>query len=514
MSIDGWQCVSWEKKRLMLNSLSGTSLYIISIIVAFIMSPVYIKALGNRDYGLWELVMSVIGYMGLLDMGIGPALVRFVSVASGREDQRDIQQTMSTALVFFLIIGAVSVFLCILLGYSPWIVAGKETKDIANVGTVFLLFGVNAGLTLPLQVFIATLMGVQRHYFINFSRGAIMVLNALVAWYLLREFSGKGLIILALLTPIFTMIQCLLFVGAVHLDKQIPGLSISAVSWIKFRELFSFGAKNAVMQVASRLQNLSVPFIIGNVIGLGSIVFFVMPNRLIDYAKGLSMAIGFPLTPYFGSTLGKGSHDELVHSWLSTTLALQIVTLAMPIAIFFYGESFLSLWIGNEYAVAGRWVIYFLLIGLVADSLATNAFRMLTVQGKHGRCAFVWLLLSVVSIPMGILGASLWGVTGATLGITTAVVVGNLVTIHMTCTIMQVAVKTFYRETIQRLLLPLGSLTVSLWVLSSQFPVTGYGIMIMHLLTGGVVYLQMLWFVTLHTETKKLFRERLVSLVS
>ena len=54
------------RKKLLLNSLSGTSLYLINIVVAFIMSPVIIRALGNRDYGLWELVMSVIGYMGLL----------------------------------------------------------------------------------------------------------------------------------------------------------------------------------------------------------------------------------------------------------------------------------------------------------------------------------------------------------------------------------------------------------------------------------------------------------------
>jgi len=55
-------------RKLLLNSLSGASLYLVSIVAAFIMSPVYIKALGNRDYGLWELVMSVIGYMGLLDL--------------------------------------------------------------------------------------------------------------------------------------------------------------------------------------------------------------------------------------------------------------------------------------------------------------------------------------------------------------------------------------------------------------------------------------------------------------
>ena len=74
------------RKKLLLNSLSGTSFYLINIVVAFIMSPVIIRALGNRDYGLWELVMSVIGYMGLLGWRNWSRIgLRFVSIADGEK---------------------------------------------------------------------------------------------------------------------------------------------------------------------------------------------------------------------------------------------------------------------------------------------------------------------------------------------------------------------------------------------------------------------------------------------
>ena len=186
------------------------------------MSPVIIRALGNRDYGLWELVMSVIGYMGLLDLGIGPALVRFVSIADGRNDRKDLQQTISTAFVFFLVVGAVVLLIFFILGHSPQIIAGSEARDIANLRTVFLLLGINAVLLFPLQVFIATLMGVQKHYFINCARGLLTVLRAVLTYHLLAQYDSKGLIIIALLEPVFTLLQCAFFVGAVFFDKQIP----------------------------------------------------------------------------------------------------------------------------------------------------------------------------------------------------------------------------------------------------------------------------------------------------
>lgn len=496
-------------KKLVLNSLSGTALYLVNIVVAFAMSPVIIRALGNREYGLWELVMSVIGYMGLLDLGIGPALVRFVSVADGKQDKDDLQKTISTSFVFFSLVGGIAVLLFVVLGYYPATIAGKEAQDIANLGTVFMLLGLNAGITFPLQVFIATLMGVQRHYFINNVRIVLLVVRAVLSYHLLLSYPGKGLLIMALLEPLFAALQVAAFVGAVCLDKNIPNISFAAVSWAKAKEMMAFGAKSATMLVASRLQNQSVPLIIGTMLGLGQIVYFVMPNRLVDYAKGLSLAIGFPLTPYFGAAVGKGDHEELVSTWLNTSLVLQIVSLAMPVVLFFCGETFLGLWIGPEYAEAGRVALYVLIAGLVADSLAANAFRMLTAQGKHGRCALTWLCLSAVSIPVGMGGAYLWGIAGVAAGTTMVTLLANMVTLYMACSAMKVTMAEFFRKTILRILVPLFVLAAAMSVYSGIVTIHGYLDLLLQIVLAGSLYLITVWFFTL---TGKIREQLLVRL--
>lgn len=489
-------------KKLILNSLSGTMLYGINIVVVFIMSPIIIRVLGNRDYGLWELVMSVIGYMGLLDLGIGPAMVRFVAVADGKQDRVDLQRTISTAFAFFLGAGALALSFFFVLSYSPQLIAGGQTKDIANVGTVFLLLGVNACLSFPLQVFITTLMGVQRHYFINFTRAFLAIIRALIVFFLFRHYPGYGLILLALLEPFFTFAQFLLFAGAVYYDKAIPNLAISAVSFSKLKELFTFGVKSTIMLVASRLQNQSVPLIIANVIGLGSVVYFVMPNRLVDYAKGLTQAVGFPLAPYFGASIGRGDTEGLVSSWLKSSLALQVFSLAAPLAILFYGEVFLSIWIGQEYATAGRWVIIFLLFGLVADALAINAMRILMAQGLHGRCALIWLILSIFSIPLGIVGASNWGLAGVTLGTTLVMVLGSAASLVLACSSMQVSLKRYFNETVMRLMFPLIVLVFTLFVQTNFMPVKTYIDILFQILVGGSIYMIAVWRFTLENDVR------------
>jgi len=205
-------------KRVLANSLSGTSLYFVNIVVAFIMAPVLIHTLGNRDYGLWELVMSVIGYMGLLDLGIGTALVRFVSFADGKNDPVDMQQTISTSFFFFGALGFVAVSFFLFFSLYPQLIAGPDIKDVANLRTVFLLLSINAIFLFPLQTFVATLMGVQRHFFINNVRIVLLVTQASLTYYLLQLYPDHGLVVLALLLPFFTALQFVLFAKNIDND--------------------------------------------------------------------------------------------------------------------------------------------------------------------------------------------------------------------------------------------------------------------------------------------------------
>lgn len=483
--------------KLVWNSISGVALYVTNVVSAFIISPIILRSLGNWDYGLWEMIMSIIGYMGLLDLGVGPALVRFVAVADGRQDWNDLQKTISTALAFFVVLAIVASIFLLILGLNPEWVAGEVPDTLSSLSVVFFLLAFNAAVLFPQQVFIATLLGVQCHFLINNWRIFFLIVRSFLTYYLLLRYPGHGLVVIALLEPLFSVLQLLVFFGAVLRDRGIPCLAFSAVSYGKVKELFVFAGKSVVMMAASRLQNQSVPLIVGKVVGLGHVVYFVMPNRLVDYAKGLALAVGYPLTPYFGASIGKGDQNNLLKSWLTTSLALQVVSLAMPVVLFFCGEPFLRLWIGEEYAVAGRYALYFLLIGLVVDGLTTNAYRMLTAQGKHGKCALIWFFLSVLSIPVGIVGAMIWGVSGVVAGTTFVTIIGGGVTLHLACAVMKISMGLYFASTIKRIVLPL-LLFVGMFLLCRYLVyISSYLDLIVHVVMSGVVYLMSIWFFTL-----------------
>jgi O-antigen/teichoic acid export membrane protein len=461
-----------------------------------------LRALGNSAYGLWELIMSVVGYMGLLDLGIGSAMVRYVAVADSSGNREDLARIMATSLAFFVAMGIAACAMFALLGFFPGVIAGEEPLQIAGVELLFSLFAVNALFLFPMQVFLSVLLGIQRHYFINCARMLLIgVKSILIYWHIISH-TGHLLVFISMVELAYTLLSFFIFYLFLSSKKEIPRFSFRSVSKQTFNDLFVFGSKNLVMMAASRLQNQSVPLIIAHVVGMGSIVYYTFPNRLIDYAKGFSLAIGYPLTPYFSAVVGKGQAEELRKAWLHTTFLLQAIMFIMPVVLWQYGEVFLRLWIGPEYAEAGRWVIRFLVIGLIADTLAVNSFRLLTAKASHGRSALLWLVLAAMSVPAGIVGGKIWGIEGVALAVVLVSVVGNLATVVLACASLQISHLEYLRATCLKLILPLILSAGLSILLVGWYDVTSYLDLLFHVTMVCSLYCVHVWLFSFDAAMK------------
>jgi len=69
--------------------------------VAFFMSPFVVHSLGNARYGVWTLLTSLTGYLGLVDMGVRASTGRFLNYYLGRCEQEKVDRLISTSLAFF-----------------------------------------------------------------------------------------------------------------------------------------------------------------------------------------------------------------------------------------------------------------------------------------------------------------------------------------------------------------------------------------------------------------------------
>ena len=52
---------------------------IASLVIGFLISPFIIKQLGPSEYGVYNLVASLIGYVSILDFGMHNAVIRYIA---------------------------------------------------------------------------------------------------------------------------------------------------------------------------------------------------------------------------------------------------------------------------------------------------------------------------------------------------------------------------------------------------------------------------------------------------
>ena len=79
----------------------------VSALSGLIYTPIMLKLIGQSEYGLYQLVASVVSYLGLLNFGFGSSYMRFYSRYKAKEDSDNIAKLNGMFMLIFVVIAAV-----------------------------------------------------------------------------------------------------------------------------------------------------------------------------------------------------------------------------------------------------------------------------------------------------------------------------------------------------------------------------------------------------------------------
>ena len=61
------------------NGSGQMPIIIATIVVGLVYTPIMLRLLGQSEYGLYSLMGSLVGYLSVLDMGLGNTIVRYTA---------------------------------------------------------------------------------------------------------------------------------------------------------------------------------------------------------------------------------------------------------------------------------------------------------------------------------------------------------------------------------------------------------------------------------------------------
>jgi O-antigen/teichoic acid export membrane protein len=410
------------------NALSNGTGFVANVLVAYLLTPYIIAAVGRTGYGVWALMLTVVGYAGVLDLGVGPAITHFVADRVSNGDwsgaRRYIRGSLSLLSLAGLIFVTLGFFGAETLAGFLQVPATHWPEFVRLVPIV----AVTAGVMLLSRLAEAVLAAYEMYPMQNAVKCAVALLRGAATWMVL--FLGGGLIGLGYVMLTTTLLQLVLLAARAqrlsHGQVWSPFGAGRSVYW----SLLTFGGAVTIISLADILR-----FRLGNLVAAKYLTFddvglFNIASLLAGYFITAVAVPAAVLLPRFSRLQAHGDIDGLQRLFLGSSRLNAIVASGFGLMLLVGGGPFLHIWLGGQYSSAQLATCHTTLDVLVATYIVVlsqaNGVNLLYSMRRQRFLAALCMGEGVVVLLLSLWLVQWLGLTGLAVATALPVMLGKL----------------------------------------------------------------------------------------
>jgi O-antigen/teichoic acid export membrane protein len=469
------------------NILSNWTNLAVSIVIGFLLMPFMVSRLGDTLYGIWILVVSLVGYGNLLDLGVRTSIVKYVSQHHATEDRDRLRGLFTTTLATYTAIGGLVLILTAAVALSLLHLFRVPPEMEGEARLVLLIVGLSLALKFPGGVFEGFLAGLQRYELVN---GIVIGSNLLRAGLTVVVLvQGEKLLALAAVGLVCDLLMTV--VMAVVCRRLLPWLSLRRrnLSREVLRQVYTFGVWSSIIALSSRILYDSDAILIGMFLPAAAITHFAVANNLVRYLRQLAHGYGNVFNPAASDLEARGEQERLAGLLTQGTRYASAVVLPAAVLVALLGRDFLALWMGPRFAGESGTVLIILVLSQAASMAQFPAGAMLYGLNRHRQLAFVILGEALMKVTLSLVLLRSYGILGAAVGTAIPEILGSLLLVPVLVTRwVGVPLGRYMRQAFLPPLasiLPAGALVLGLRTVA---PPTSWGVLVVEVAAGLLFY--------------------------
>ena len=439
----------------------GSVLRVVSLVstglVSILLMSFIVRSLGDRMYGLWSLVATLVGYYGLLDLGLSSAVSRYVASALGEGNEEQCNRVFNTALGLFsliamalIIIGTVTAILAPLFCKNP--------NDAIAFKKVILILTFSLALGFPIRVYIGVL---ESHLRFDTIAGLELLSlgfrTALVVGTLLM---GFGVIGLAWATLFSGIPSAVLYVYFSH--RELPFLHVSKTYWgrstAKF--LLSYSAFSAITAMADTIRFEVDSVVVAAYLGLAAVTHYRVASVLVQSFTGLMLAFVGVFSSVFSRLEGAGNDQGVKSTFFFASKLSMCVSSFVGFGLIAWGKPFIVRWLGHQYLDAYP-CLAIMALGFTFSHWQGASVRLFYGLSKHKVYALLTSAEAFGNLVLSLLLVRKYGMFGVAFGTFLPMAVVKLFIQPLyTCYVLSIPYLNYFRPMAKTLALNLGSLVI------------------------------------------------------
>lgn len=384
-----------------------------TIATTLILTPLVIREVGSEAYGVWILINQIGGYAGILDLGIQPAVTKYVARTRAVGDRVEMREMISSALAIHTCIAFLILLGLFVLSFflERLFHLGGVRPSVAR--RVLLIAGAGTALSFPANVLSGVLKGHLRIDLVNWIGIGVNTFRFLgvasaLSW-------GQGIIGLAWVGLGANAIGLFGGLAGLYCEVGRGQIALRAVSKRAARSLFSFGVVSFIGTLGWYFSYASDALVIGATLKASDVAHFGLAFNIVSMLGSVVGALAVTIMPLASELEARGDFDRIRRIYFIGTKLTLLITLPLALVLLIEGPALLSIWVGPEFGHASGRVLRILTLAHLPIMMNGPGFQIALGAGLQRRVAVVTVFQGVLNVPLSFLLCRRLGVNGAAL---------------------------------------------------------------------------------------------------
>lgn len=393
-------------------------------LLGFLYIPILLHYIGKSEYGLYQLMGSLIAYFGIMDFGLSAAVIRFYAKYLALKDRVGMENILAIALRCYgavmgvMLIAGGAVYTMLDAAFSGSMTAG----EVAEAKDIFLLLLLNIVITLSTMVFRSVINAHERFLFLKGMETVQLVLQPMLVVLLLMHHPSAFSVAL-----VQTGLNLVLSLARVYYCFAKLHVRIRYHYWshelmVSFRRLaLSVFAVTLIDQVFWKTNQI----ILGVISGTAAVAVYSTASIIYMGYMQLSVAISGVYLPHVMAMVEEKATEENLSALFIQIGRWQYYLLGLVATGFIiFGKQFISLWAGPGFEHSYI-ITLLIIIPFTVDLIQNIGLAIMQAMNRYDFRARIYFFTGVLNLVMAIPLGMHYGGIGCAVATGVSMIVGN-----------------------------------------------------------------------------------------
>ena len=472
-------------------------------VIGFLYVPILLHYIGKSEYGLYQLMGSLIAYFSIMDFGLSAAVIRFYAKYKALKDSIGMENILAISVRGY---GAVTVlalaigFVC--YGFLDVIFVGSMTvSEVNEAKQIFLLLLLNIVITLSTMVFRSVINAHERFFFLKGMETIQLVMQPILVVLVLQHHPSAFSV-----AAVQTVLNLLLSGARVYYCFHDLHVKIHFHYWSP--ELFSEFKKLAlsvfVVTLIDQVFWKTNQIILGIISGTAAVAVYSIASLIYMNYMALSTAISGVYLPHVTGMVARKEPIRNLSELFIQIGRWQYYLLALVATGFIiFGKQFIALWAGPGFE--DSYIITLLIIlPFTVDLIQNIGLAIMQAMNRYDFRARIYFVTGVLNLLLAIPLGIKYGGIGCAVATGISMIVGNgFIMNWYYAKEMHLAIASFWKQIGKISFITFMCLVIGYWVNTYIGPYGGIYPFILKVVMYTILYVVMIYFFAMNLSERE-----------